>query len=312
MRDPNQRLRPDAPRAAPRTASPAPRKPRTAAPPSRAGRLARRAAAVAALGLLGAAWWWQHTLPVSRIDVTGTVHADPAEIARLTGVRPDSDAVFAVSTELVADRAQRSPWVRTAAVRRLPSGTLSVRVTEREPVVLVMRDGRAAGYFDAAGVALPLVADTVLYDVPLLTGSVPDVAPGARAESAALRETLAALGAADAATDALVSEVEWHGAGRAVLWTTPAGGHPSIPVRLGRTGVAGQLARLRAFWDQSVLPRPRTRFRSVDLRFDGQVVTEEGAPVRPDSTRAPGAPRPAGAAPVRSASTVLPSTPDAG
>jgi hypothetical protein len=275
--------------------------------PSRAGRLARRAAAVAALGLLGAAWWWQHTLPVSRVDVSGTVHADPAEIARLTGVRPDSDAVFAVSTELVADRAQRSPWVRTAAVRRLPSGTLSVRVTEREPVVLVMRDGRPAGYFDAAGVALPLVADTVLYNVPLLTGSVPDVAPGDRAESAALRETLAALGAADDATDALVSEVEWHGAGRAVLWTTPAGGHPSIPVRLGRTGVAGQLARLRAFWDQSVLPRPRTRFRSVDLRFDGQVVTEEGAPAPPDSTRAP---RPA--APARSASTVLPSTPDAG
>ncbi len=275
---------------------------RTAPRAGRARRLLRYAAILALAAGLGAAWWWQHTLLVRSVEVTGTVHADPADVASRTGIQPDSDAVFALSPALVADRAQRSPWVETAAVRRLPSGTVAIHVTERTPVVLVMRGGRAAGYFDATGVMLPLSSDSVAYDLPLLTGAVPDVAPGAQTQSAALRETLAALSTADDATDALISEVEWR-RGLGVVWTTPAGGQPSIPVRLGATGVADQLLRLRAFWDQSVLPRPQTRFRTVDLRFDGQVLTQEGDP-QPDSTRA-GAPRTA-------SSSSVTSRPDAG
>ena len=267
---------------------------RPAPRPGRTGRLMRRVAVLVLLVVLGAAWWWQRTLPLREIAVSGTVHADPAEIARLTEARPDSDLVFSLSPALMADRAERAPWVRVAHVRRLPSGTLAVRVEERVPVVLVMRGGSPSGFFDADGVALPLDSPldsaAVPYDLPLLTGSVPEVALGERTESATLRETLAALASADAATSALVSEVEWRGAGRSVLWTAPAGGHPSIPVRIGRTGVAGQLARLRAFWDQSVLPRPNTLFRTVDLRFGGQVVTQEGAPQDSTHTVSPSTP----------------------
>lgn len=276
--------------------------PRTAPRAGRAGRLLRYAALLALAIGLGAAWWWQHTLLVNRVEVTGTVHADPTEVAGRTGVRPDSDAVFSLSPALVADRAARSPWVETAAVRRLPSGTIAIRVTERAPVVLVMRRGRPAGYLDATGTLLPLTADSVAYDLPLLTGAVPDLEPGERTTSAALRETLAALSTADDATDALISEIEWR-RGLGVVWTTPTGGQPSIQVRLGATGVADQLRRLRAFWDQSVLPRPQTRFRTVDLRFTGQVITQEGAPA-PDSTRA--------ALPRTALSSTATSRPDAG
>ena len=271
--------------------------------PGRTGRLIRYAAILALAIGLGAAWWWQHTLLVQTVEVTGTVHADPTDIIQRTGIRPDSDAVFSLSPALVADRAERSPWVETAAVRRLPSGAVALRVTERVPVVLVMRGGRAAGYFDATGVMLPLTADSVAYDLPLLTGSVPDVEPGKRTTSLALRETLTALATADDGVDALISEVEWR-RGLGVVWTTPAGGQPSIAVRLGATDVADQLLRLRAFWDQSVLPRPQTRFRTVDLHFRGQVITQEGAPLAPDSTRA--------AAPRTASSSSVTSPPDAG
>lgn len=264
---------------------------RTTPRPGRTGRILRRLGVVALVMGLGAAWMWQRTLPLSNVEVLGTVHADPSDIIRLTGVRPDSDDVFSLSPELIADRAQRNPWVRTARVRRLPTGTLSVRVEERTPVVLVMTDGSPSGFLDAEGFAMPLdtAADSgaVPYDVPLLTGAAPTLDDNRRVESRSLRETLTALAEADAATNALVSEIEWHPGGRAILWTAPAGGHPSIPVRLGRTGVADQLARLRAFWDQSVLPRPGTRFRQVDLRFTGQVVTQEGNPPSRDSTQTP-------------------------
>ena len=94
----------------------------------------------------------------------------------------------------------------------------------------------------------------------------------------------------DEATQALVSEVQW--GRRATLWTTPVAEHGSLPVRLDPTGdTADQLRRLRAFWDQAILPRPEVRFETVDLRFRGQVVTREADPdaptVPPDSTATP-------------------------
>lgn len=228
---------------------------------------------------LAGAWVWQRTLPVSRVEVVGAVHADSSGVVRLTGVVPDSAALFSLSPALLADRAQRHPWVRRAHVRRMPTGTLRVRVEERTPVALVMADGRPDHFLDTEGYAMPVVAGAV-YDLPLLTGAVPAYHPTQRVSSASLRELLLALGQADAATDALVSEIDWR-PGRITLWTSPAGGQSTIPVRLGRSGYADALGRLRAFWDQSVLPRPETAFQLVDLRFRGQVVTQE---TPPDST----------------------------
>ncbi len=256
---------------------------------ARRQRLLRRLAAAVGVVLLGAAWVWQRTLPLAAVDVVGATYADAGAVIALTEAQPDSVALFSLSPALMADRAQRHPWVRTASVRRLPTGTLRVAVEEREPVALVLVDGEPDHFFDAEGYAMPIrAAAPVVVDVPLLTGQVPTAPDGEPVENRSLRELLRALADADDATDALVSEIDWQ-PGRLTLWTTPAGGHGAIPVRLGRTGYANQLTRLRAFWDQSVLPRPAALFRQVDLRFDGQVVTHEGDPpppagLPPDST----------------------------
>jgi cell division protein FtsQ len=240
-------------------------------------RLLRGLGLVVLVLALGAAWVWGRTLPLERVDIVGAVHADAAAVADLVGFEPDSVALFSISPALVADRAQRHPWVRAAHVRRLPTGTLRVRVEEREPVALALgADGRPAYFLDADGFRMPLgAAAPAVYDVPVLRGG-PDYHPVQPVESAALRDLLAALAHADAQTAALVSEVEWGAS--PTLWTTPAGGHGSVPVRLAHADPDEQLRRLRAFWDQSVLPRPGTRFRLVDLRFRGQVVTQEGDP----------------------------------
>ena len=240
--------------------------------------------AVLALGLV-AAWTWQRTLPLERIEVVGAVHAPADEVAALTQAEPDSVALFSLSPALLADRVQRHPWVQSASVRRLPTGTLRIAVEERRPVVLVLGgDGRPSHFLDAEGFAMPVAAASpALYDVPVLHDA-PPYHPAQPVESAGLLSLLAALSTADDGALALVSEIAW---GRTpTLWTTPTSGHPTVEVRLGTEGHADQLRRLRAFWDQSVLPRPDTPFRRVDLRFDGQVVTLEGDPPAPDSLRA--------------------------
>ena len=56
---------------------------------------------------------------------------------------------------------------------------------------------------------------------------------------------------------------------------TPAG--QALTVRLGDSGFEERFRRLKAFWDQAVLTRPGTRYASVDLRFDGQIITRESS-----------------------------------
>ncbi len=250
---------------------------------ARRQRLARAAGLVVLLLGLAAAWVWQRTLPLERISVVGAVYAPVGEVAALAGVTPDSVALFSLSPAVVADRAQRHPWVRTATVRRLPTGTLRIAVTERVPVVLALDPGgRPSHFLDADGFAMPASgAAPARYDVPVMHDA-PAYQPVQPVESAGLRSLLDALATAEPRTLSLVSEIEW--GDRVTVWTTPAGGHGSLRVRLGHAGQARQLRALRAFWDQSVLPRPETPFTLVDLRFEGQVVTREGAP---DSTAAP-------------------------
>ena len=277
-------------------------------------RLLVGAGALAVLGLAAGAWWWQHTLPLRRVAVVGAERAGETELVRLAAVWPDpaatpdttpgpdsSVALYALAPRLVADRVQRHPWVRAARVRRLPTGTLEIAVTEREPVALVVgADGRPRHYLDAEGYAMPTVRGAA-FDVPLLRGAVPPYHPTQPVRDGALRDLLAALADARAhapGIDALVSEIEWT-AGGARLRTAPAGAHGDLLVVLGQGEAAAKLRRLRAFVDQAVLPRPGARFQVIDLRFDGQVVTREAEPAAdsaaaptPTATAAPAAGRP--------------------
>ncbi len=228
----------------------------------------------------GAAYAYR-TLPLRAVEIDGARRARPTELVRLAAL-PDTIVIADVNPRLVADRMQRHPWVRRAHVRRLPTGTLKVSVEERRPAALVMgADGRPRHYLDAEGFEMPLPVTpdgrpSAVYDVPLLSGAVPEAPTGRPVASAPLVELLGALAAAAPAVDALVSEVRLGRGGDAVLLTAPVSGHPALTVRLGTEGFAERLVRLRAFYDQAVLPRPGHPFETIDLRFDGQIVTREG------------------------------------
>lgn len=221
------------------------------------------------------AWSWHRSVPMKRVVVTGAVHADSSEVVRFAALDRDSVGLFAVESDVLVDRVRRTPWVRNAVVRRRPTGTLSIRVEEREPVVLVVQaDGRPSHYLDAEGYAMPLVPNA-LYDVPLLRGRVPETSATQPIQTAFVRELLEALANADLETNALISEIILGSGGNAVLHTSPAGGHGSVPAYLGVGNYEEKLERLHAFWHQAVLTRPNQIFRTIDVRFDGQIVTRE-------------------------------------
>ncbi len=229
--------------------------------------------AAAGVGWLG--WQWQDDLLIERIETPGARHALPDSLLALA--RVDTGLVlYDVDPVLVEDRVRRHPWVESAEVSRLPTGTLSIRVQERRPVALVMsRGGTPSHYLDRQGFALPLT-DGAAYDVPLLHGLNTPYHPLQPIEDTAVQALLAVLAGADAATRALVSELELHRGGEVTLYTPPTTTQGALQVRLGHAGFAEKLTRLHAFWHQAVLPRPNHTFTRVDLRFDSQIVTEEG------------------------------------
>lgn len=234
-------------------------------------------AGVGALGWVG--WQWSVSATVERVTVSGTRHAPPDTVRRLAHV--DSGAVMSeVDPVLVADRVERHPWVKNAAVTpHWMYGTLAVAVTERTPAALAVdAQGHPAYYLDRAGHAMPL-PDSAGYDVPLVHGlraERPWTRPDSVYAPPTLRRTLAALPKADVAD--LVAEIEVRADDALNLVTTPVGEYDALPVRLGTGEVPEKLRTLRAFVRQ-VLSHPPSESNSpigeIDLRFDGQVVTRK-------------------------------------
>jgi cell division septal protein FtsQ len=111
------------------------------------------AALVAGVGTgVMAAWRWLKTTPafaLERVTVEGHGHVTPEAVIVASGVVIGQDNLFALSTDTLAERIERLPWVADAeVVRDLPHG-LRVRVTEREARGLLVLD--AAYLLDADG-----------------------------------------------------------------------------------------------------------------------------------------------------------------
>lgn len=229
--------------------------------------------AVAAGGtVLG--WRWKSSVTVSRIEVVGAHHADSAAVLHLTRVDTGM-ALFDIDPVLVADRVQRHPWVLQADVDRVPTGLLRIRVKERTPVALALSErGTPSIYLDSTGIKMP-VTEGAAYDVPLIRGlrDIEEEVPAVQNPS--VRALLRSLGRLEPETNAIISDFEVERSGDVWMFTAPVDARGSIRVRLGKDGYTEKLKRLHAFWHQAVLPQPQKAFSLIDLRFDGQIVTQE-------------------------------------
>jgi len=239
----------------------------------RLGGIVLLVAGVGALGVLG--WQWRANATVDRVAVTGTQHAPPDTVRRLAGVDRGS-SLMAVEPTLVADRVVRHPWVRTVTVEpQWMYDILAISVTERTPAALAVdAQGRPAYYLDRAGHAMPL-PDSAGYDVPLVRGldaETPWTRPDTVQTPASLRRVLKGLPQAGVVD--LVAEIELRADDTVQLTTRPIGPHDALPVRLGTGDLPRKLRTLRAFARQVLADSSATSIEHVDLRFDGQVVTQ--------------------------------------
>jgi cell division protein FtsQ len=156
--------------------------------------------ATAASVLTGAAYATQTPLlDVDRIAVVGAEHTSADEVRRAASIAR-GDALISVDGGAVARRVEELPWVASVDVERSWPSTLTVRVTEREPVALVQVSEDRAAAVDAEGWVVAIEPHQEgAGDTLVLTGIEDDVAEGGRLG----REARAALTVAVAVAERL-------------------------------------------------------------------------------------------------------------
>ncbi len=90
-------------------------------------------AVVAGLVLVAVGMTQTPVLAVHKIEIDGTAHLTPAQIRRAAGLRA-GNPMIAVSSAAITHRLEALPWVAKATVRRHWPGTITVLITERQPV----------------------------------------------------------------------------------------------------------------------------------------------------------------------------------
>jgi cell division protein FtsQ len=200
---------------------------------------------------------------VGRVTVRGTTRLSTAEIdALLPGLR--GQHILRVDLETYGRRLLDSPWVASAAMRRVLPGTIEIRVVERAPLAIA-RIGQRLYLVDGEGVVMDEFGpEYQAFDLPVVDGLVDPggaVDPGRAALTHAF---LQALRNAPALRQR-VSQIDVSRDGDVAVLLA---GDPTL-VHLGDTRF---LDRLRTY--EELAPTLQGRLKDidyVDMRFDERV-----------------------------------------
>lgn len=224
-----------------------------------------------ALFLLGltiiAGFYWSSGMKVQTIYYEGHTLVSEEQLREIeipTGTHPDS-----LNTLDIISRFEQLPYVRQAAMDVEPSGNLTIRISERQPIAMLIDENNQI-YIDREGIRLPMVRGKNV-NVPLLYGfdahPVGDTLSGQQAGS--VTDFLVQL-QKNPVSDASISEVAWTENGIVAL-TNQYG----VKLIFGKEDFAKRLRNWEAFYAEIIKQKGIENMQSIDLRFQEQVVTRE-------------------------------------
>lgn len=229
-----------------------------------AGKLARAAMLLAGLGAGGTAlayggqfaYRWLTTSPtfaIRSIELRGNRRAAAEELVKLSGLVPGSN-LFLSDTESAEASIAGEPWVKTVEVHRKLPNTVVVRVTEREPALVV--DLGKLYFADPSGSIFKRALGGDDLDLPVVTGLSRQQFQDHREQvEARLREALAFLDAYKAKSldqRFRVEELNLDGEDGLTVHLAPLGAARGElqAVKLGEAPYDGKLEKLSTLWDE--------------------------------------------------------------
>jgi len=227
------------------------------------------AGAILVLGLaIVGGLYWSSTMTVKQLQFEGNHFVSSTDLQKVDvpmGMNPDS-----MDFRKIMNRFNSIAYVRQAKISVEPNGNLLIHITERQPIAMLV-DGNHKIYVDADGVRLPLKLGSSV-DVPILYGF----------SAKPMGDTLKSKGFKTVAnfltevnknpvSDATISEVAWTKDEGVIAVTNQNG----VKLIIGKGGFAKRLRNWEAFYGQVIKQKGIEKMRSIDLRFEGQIVTRE-------------------------------------
>ncbi|MGD8747967.1 MAG: cell division protein FtsQ/DivIB [Balneolaceae bacterium] len=241
----------------------------TGSPKNRMNPLPWIAGAVLLLGLavIGGIYW-SSTMTVKEVRFRGNHLVSLNDLKKVKvpmGLSPDS-----MNFRDIMHRYEQIPYVKRANISVEPSGNLLVTISERHPLAMLV-DGDHKIYVDRDGIRLPLRFGGGI-DVPILYGF----------SAKPMSDTLDSDGFEAAAdflinvrrrpvSNATISEVAWTKDEGIVALTNQNG----VKLIFGYGGYAKRLRDWEAFYGQVIKQKGIEKMKTIDLRFEGQIVTRE-------------------------------------
>ena len=225
---------------------------------------------IGAAGAVVRANLWKADLRIRDVRVEGNSVVSEQEILSLAKITR-GQKLFEVDLFAAQKRVLQNQFVRSVSVCREAPNRISIAVEERVPIAAVLMDRIV--YVDAEGYVLPPAVSENIFDLPVLSGTLPrsEFVPGNQVSTAHVKEGLQILAIARELDDELyrhISEVRVNGEGDILFYTAEAG----VPVILGRGGVGVKLVKFNAFWNEFVVTHGAHELACIDLRYADQVV----------------------------------------
>jgi cell division protein FtsQ len=214
---------------------------------------------------------WKENRRVAEVVVEGNRIIPAKDILTLAKV-PANSLLFDLDLYEIEQRVVKNEFVKSAAVHRDIPNRVRITVEERVPVAAMTMNDRLY-YLDAEGNVLPPARSQFIFDLPVLTGSLPaaEFVAGKPTKNREALEALYILSVAKEVDEDLygnISEIRLASGTDCMMYTSDAG----IPVIIGRDNIGAKLVKFDAFWRSIVARQGADALQYIDLRFDDQVV----------------------------------------
>lgn len=205
------------------------------------------------------------------IEVSAVKHLTRAELLELAGVEPGKD-LFHMNLKRMGEHILLNPWVETVRINRYYPDTLSIAITEREPVAIVNMG--FIYYLDKKGNVFKVLNKGDKLDYPVVTGfSEDDLGSDPKGTREALEATcdlLKILRDKGAFILADVSEIHYD-KGYGFTLFTAAG---ALPVKVGSGDFTAKIERFARIYRDLMAQMPSINY--IDLDYNDKIIVKKG------------------------------------
>lgn len=205
---------------------------------------------------------------VKSIDVSELVFTQPDDVINAARIELGT-GIDSVGYLAAIARVEKLPYVKRASMRLRPNGALGIRIEERQPIARLVSDG-AQAMVDVDGAMMPVISGVSL-DVPVLHGFRVQRGDTLKGAGFAIARDFLLAAASSQLAGITLGETTYDPREGVVALSSESG----VRVLFGKEGFEERLRHWEAFYGQVVPQKGIARFKSVDLRYRGQIITKE-------------------------------------